>query len=77
MQFLLIAYLKSFFVTINVPWFYFSPDADYEVVMETSSSYGAGTDDYVYINLIGASGQTSGFSSVGTGEGFNDFERGM
>ena len=45
--------------------------------MRTGSELGAGTNDYVYINLVGTNGQESGFSSVGTGEGFNDFERGM
>ena len=52
-------------------------DEDYQVVVKTGSSYGAGTNDYVYINLVGVSGETSGFSSVGTGEGFDDFERSM
>ena len=47
------------------------------VTVATGSGAGAGTNNYVYINLIGANGQESGFSSVGTGEGFDDFEKGM
>ena len=47
------------------------------VTVVTGTSTGAGTNDYVSIELIGVNGQASGYSSVGTGEGFDDFENGM
>ena len=48
-------------------------DKDYYVTVTTDDSWGAGTNDYVYIQLIG-SGGTSKWCDVATGGGTDDFE---
>ena len=51
-------------------------DADFKVEIITGTDLGAGTNDFVYIEIFNQNNQNSGFSSVGTGEGYDDFENG-